>query len=64
MGDLSWRFDERERKYIAEVLDSGFASATTGSMNSRFEEAFAIDDIARVQEISEAYSLDKFLGLW
>ena len=25
MGDLSWRFDKTELKYIKEVLDSGFA---------------------------------------
>jgi len=41
MGDLSWRFDEREFKYIKEVLDSGFASSTSGNMNTRLEEAFA-----------------------
>ena len=41
MGDLSWRFDEREYIYIKEVLDSGFASSTSGNMNTRLEEAFA-----------------------
>ena len=41
MGDLSWRFDEKEYKYIKEVLDSGFASSTSGSMNTRLEDAFA-----------------------
>lgn len=41
MGDLSWRFDEREYNYIKEVLDSGFASGTSGSMNTRLEKAFA-----------------------
>jgi perosamine synthetase len=41
MGDLSWRFDEREYNYIKEVLDSGFASGTSGNMNSRLERAFA-----------------------
>lgn len=41
MGDLSWRFDEREYQYIKEVLDSGFASGTSGNMNSRLEKAFA-----------------------
>jgi perosamine synthetase len=41
MADLSWRFDEREYQYIKEVLDSGFASSTSGSMNTRLEEAFA-----------------------
>src|SRR3989338_9728421 len=41
MGDLSWRFNEKEYSYIKEVLDSGFASGTTGDMNSRLEKAFA-----------------------
>jgi len=41
MGDLSWRFDQRENKYIKEVLDSGFASGTSGNMNTRLEKAFA-----------------------
>lgn len=41
MGDLSWRFDEREYNYIKEVLDSGFASGTSGNMNTRLERAFA-----------------------
>ncbi|MBI4333140.1 MAG: DegT/DnrJ/EryC1/StrS family aminotransferase [Chloroflexi bacterium] len=36
-----WRFDERELKYIKEVLDSGFAAATAGSMCQRFEKRFA-----------------------
>ena len=41
MGDLSWRFDNRELSYIKEVLDSGFASGTSGNMNTRLERAFA-----------------------
>ena len=41
MGDLSWRFDEREYAYIKEVLHSGFASGTSGNMNTRLERAFA-----------------------
>ena len=41
MGDLSWRFDESEYRYIKEVLDSGFASGTSGNMNTRLERAFA-----------------------
>lgn len=41
MGDLSWRFDEREYNYIKEVLDSGFASGTSGNMNTRLEREFA-----------------------
>ena len=41
MGDLSWRFNNNERKYIEEVLSSGFASSTSGTMNTRLEEALA-----------------------
>lgn len=41
MGDLSWRFNNREIKYVKEVLDSGFASGTSGTMNSRLEKEFA-----------------------
>ena len=41
MGDLSWRFDEREYAYIKEVLDSGFASGTSGNMNTRLEMEFS-----------------------
>ncbi len=41
MGDLSWRFDERELNYIKQVLDSGFASGTSGNMNTNLEKAFA-----------------------
>ena len=41
MGDISWRFDNREIDYIKEVLDSGFVSSTSGSMNTRLEKAFA-----------------------
>lgn len=41
MADLSWRFDEKEFNYIREVLDSGFASSTSGNMNTRLEKAFA-----------------------
>lgn len=37
----TWRFGEREFDYIREVLDSGFGSSTSGSMNNRFEQAFA-----------------------
>ena len=37
----TWRFGKLEFKYIQEVLDSGFASSTSGSMNNRFEKAFA-----------------------
>ena len=41
MGDLSWRFNNYERQYIDEVLSSGFASSTSGSMNTKLEKAFA-----------------------
>ncbi len=41
MGDLSWRFGKKEREYVEEVLSSGFASSTSGTMNSRLEEEFA-----------------------
>lgn len=37
----TWRFTDREFNYIREVLDSGFGSGTSGSMNNRFEKAFA-----------------------
>ena len=37
----TWRFGDREFRYIREVLDSGFGSSTSGSMNNRFEKAFA-----------------------
>ncbi len=41
MGDLSWRFDEREYNYIKEVLDSGFTGSTCSEMNERLEKSFA-----------------------
>ena len=41
MGDLSWRFDQRELNYIKQVLDSGFASGTSGNINTKLEQAFA-----------------------
>jgi perosamine synthetase len=37
----TWRFGERELHYLREVIDSGFGSGTSGSMNNRFEQAFA-----------------------
>jgi len=40
-NSLSWRFSKKERSYIKEVLDSGFASSTSGNMNTRLENAFA-----------------------
>jgi perosamine synthetase len=38
---LAWRFDEKERNYINEVLNSGFCSSTCGGMNTLFERKFA-----------------------
>lgn len=37
----SWRFSGKELLYVKEVLDSGFGASTSGSMNQRFERAFA-----------------------
>lgn len=37
----TWRFGKNEFDYVREVLDSGFGSGTSGSMNNRFENAFA-----------------------
>ena len=37
----SWRFRGNELKYVKEVLESGFGSSTIGTMNQRFEQAFA-----------------------
>ncbi|MCG8670376.1 MAG: DegT/DnrJ/EryC1/StrS family aminotransferase, partial [Pseudomonadales bacterium] len=37
----TWRFGDRELNYLREVIDSGFGSGTSGSMNNRFERAFA-----------------------
>lgn len=37
----TWRFSGKELDYLREVIDSGYASSTVGSMNNRFEKAFA-----------------------
>jgi len=37
----TWRFSGNEMEYLREVVDSGFGSGTSGSMNNRFEKAFA-----------------------
>lgn len=36
-----WRFSGNELDYLKEVVASGFGSGTSGSMNNRFEKAFA-----------------------
>ncbi len=41
MGELAWRFDERELRNVRQVLESGLTSGTSGSMNSRLERAFS-----------------------
>ena len=38
MGNLAWRFDNREYDYNKEVLESGFASGCSGTMNGRLEK--------------------------
>ncbi len=43
----TWRFGELEFKYVRDVLDSGFASGTSGNMNNRFEAAFAAKEGAK-----------------
>jgi perosamine synthetase len=41
MGSMAWRFSGRELEYVKEVLESGFGSSTSGTMNQRLEQAFA-----------------------
>lgn len=41
MVNKGWRFGEKELQYVKEVLDSGFASATSGNMCQRLESAFS-----------------------
>ena len=36
-----WRFTGNERKYIEEVLSSGFGASESGTMNERLERKFA-----------------------
>jgi perosamine synthetase len=36
-----WRFEGNERKYLEEVLVSGFGASESGSMNQRLEKEFA-----------------------
>ena len=41
MNNKGWRFGERELDCVKEVLESGFAAATSGTMCQRFERKFA-----------------------
>ncbi|MEC8135024.1 MAG: DegT/DnrJ/EryC1/StrS family aminotransferase, partial [Pseudomonadota bacterium] len=43
----TWRFGEIEFDRIREVLDSGFASGTTGNLNNRFEAMVAEKESAQ-----------------
>ena len=39
--DKGWRFTGNERKYIEQVLSSGFGASESGTMNERLEKKFA-----------------------
>ncbi|MDB4139822.1 DegT/DnrJ/EryC1/StrS family aminotransferase [Candidatus Thioglobus sp.] len=41
MTTSSWRFQGNERKYLEEVLASGFRAGADGAFTTRFEKAFA-----------------------
>ena len=41
MGNPSWRFEGNERKYIEEVLSSGFRAGADGAFTTRLEAAFS-----------------------
>ena len=43
----TWRFGERELNHIRAVLDSGFASGTTGNFNNLFEAMVAEKESAK-----------------
>jgi perosamine synthetase len=40
-ADKGWRFRGNELKYLKQVLDAGFGSTTTGTMNLKLEQLFA-----------------------
>jgi len=40
-AQASWRIDEREHRYVKEVLDGGFPGGSRTNFVGRFEEAFA-----------------------
>lgn len=39
--EKGWRFDGNERKYLDEILKSGFGASETGTMNERLERKFS-----------------------
>ena len=41
VDDKGWKFTGNERKYIEEVLRSGFGASESGTMNERLERKFA-----------------------
>ncbi len=41
MGNPSWRFEGNERKYLEEVLSSGFRAGADGAFTTRLEAAFS-----------------------
>jgi perosamine synthetase len=41
MIDKGWKFNGNERKYLDDVLKSGFGASETGTMNERLEKKFA-----------------------
>ena len=41
MGNPAWRFEGNERKYVEEVLSSGFTAGSDGAFTSRLENYFS-----------------------
>ncbi len=41
MSDKGWKFTGNERKYLDQVLNSGFGASETGTMNEQLERKFA-----------------------
>ena len=41
MGNPAWRFTGNERRYVQQVLDTGFRAGADGSFNQRFEKLWA-----------------------
>ena len=41
MGNPAWRFEGNERKYIEEVLSTGFRAGADGAFTTRFEQYWA-----------------------
>jgi perosamine synthetase len=41
MGNPAWRFEGNERKYLEEVLSTGFRAGADGAFTTRFENLFA-----------------------